>query len=186
MSDSGYQPLAFRGSPLRGERIVKFAYLDEAGIGGEPWVVVAGVMMDPDLQWASLRQYLDDMAKHYLLPEDRTGGYDFHAKDIFSGSRRFAKSRYSLETRKQILRELCKIPSAFGMPVVGGVVDLLKYERSQTGKTRTQVTTEAHCIAYANCVCNIDYFVNYHGKPREMVTLVVENNVDARRHLKTT
>ncbi|MEA3066423.1 MAG: hypothetical protein QOJ27_2884 [Sphingomonadales bacterium] len=121
---------------------MKFAYLDEAGIGGEPWVVVAGVIMEPDIQWKSIRRYLDDMAKHFLLPDDRTGGYAFHAKEIFAGTRKWHKSRYSLDTRREILRELCRIPFASGMPVVAGLVDLLRYEKSQSdkGKSRAQIT----------------------------------------------
>ena len=50
---------------------MKFAYLDEAGIGGEPWTVVVAIMIDPDLQWLGLKSYLSDVAKAHLLPEDQ-------------------------------------------------------------------------------------------------------------------
>lgn len=180
---SYFQPLALGGKPLEGERVVKFAYLDEAGIGGEPWVVVGGILIDPDKQWTSLRQYLDDMADYHLLSEDKPG-YVFHAKDIFSGSRFFDKAKYPLKKRQEMLHDLCEIPALCGATIFVGIVDLLKYHASRPDRTKGKAISEAHRISYAICVCMIDFYMKSYEDKDELVTLVVENNNDARRHIK--
>ena len=46
--------LAFGGGPLRGDKIVRLVYLDEAGISNpahEPWLVVAGIVINADKQF---------------------------------------------------------------------------------------------------------------------------------------
>lgn len=174
---------AFAGGALRGARVVKFAYLDEAGIGGEEWTIVAGVMIEPDLQWLGLKGYLADIAKSHLLPEDQEDCV-FHAKDIWHGAKRFSRDKYSLSARKALLMDLASIPRLQGLPVFGGVVNNVEYAAGNPGKSKKDLAVEAHCMAYANCVCLIDTFMKRHCDDAELVTLVLENNAQARSSIR--
>ena len=51
-----------------GEWMTRFAYSDESGVANpqqEPWVVVAGVVIDPDRQWKALEEKLSALADKY-------------------------------------------------------------------------------------------------------------------------
>ena len=80
------------GHPLEGTRIVRIAYVDEAGTSNpkeEPYLVVAGVMLHGDRDMPKLQGKLERLAKAYQLPTTTC----FHAMDIFHGNGLF--DRYS-------------------------------------------------------------------------------------------
>jgi len=57
--------LAFGGGPLYGSKIVRVAYLDEAGISKpaeEPYCVVAGILVNADEQWKAVERHLIEIA----------------------------------------------------------------------------------------------------------------------------
>lgn len=63
---SGLLSKGFGGGELRGERIVQLVYLDEAGISNrthEPYLVVAGVIVNADKKWKELEQHLYALAE---------------------------------------------------------------------------------------------------------------------------
>jgi hypothetical protein len=67
-------PRALGGGPLVGDQLVRFVYLDETGTGDpqiEPYVVVAGVMIDADRQWKDVENHLIDLADAFATPDDR-------------------------------------------------------------------------------------------------------------------
>jgi hypothetical protein len=79
--------LAFGGGPLHGHKLVRIAYLDEAGISDkEPFAVVAAVIIDGDRHWRALHDALSGLADLCAPPEKRNG-FIFHATELFGGGK---------------------------------------------------------------------------------------------------
>jgi hypothetical protein len=111
--------------PLKRHYRVRFAYLDESGIGKveiEPYTVVAGVIVHADRQWKSLESYLCDMIIEFI-PEEKRLGFTFHATELFSGGRNMHRDIFRKELRWHILDELCQLPNKFDLPIVCGIWD---------------------------------------------------------------
>jgi hypothetical protein len=87
---------------------VRLIYLDEAGISNpaeEPLLVVAGVMINADLQFKQIEAHLDELlSKH--VPEDQRETTVFHAMELFHGTKQFHRDRWPLQKRLEILDEL--------------------------------------------------------------------------------
>ncbi len=67
---------------------MRIIYFDEAGIASEeqePITVVAGIVIDADRNWLLLEQQISDLLADYIPIEDQ-GSFEFHAKNLFSGS----------------------------------------------------------------------------------------------------
>src|SRR5215470_15141222 len=112
-------PRALGGGDLVGDRLVRFVYLDEAGTGDpqvEPYVIVAGVMVDADKQWKRVENHLIDLADAFAEPEDRLG-FCFHANELYTGGKREFKEKYPLQKRHDALASICEIPDKFSLPV---------------------------------------------------------------------
>jgi hypothetical protein len=104
---------------------VRLIYVDEAGISNiaqEPFLVVAGVLVDADKQFKSVEAHLDGLVEKYI-PKDRRDGFAFHAMELFHGTRRFDRQSWSFEKRLEILDELASIPKKFDLPICFGITD---------------------------------------------------------------
>ena len=54
---------------------MRLAYLDETGdsnLDHEPYLVVAGVILDGDQDWQPLKRHLESIARRYLPSKDQT------------------------------------------------------------------------------------------------------------------
>jgi hypothetical protein len=81
--------LAFGGGPLRGDKIVRLVYLDEAGISNpahEPWLVVAGIVINADKQFKLIESYLDELVKKHIPQEKRPDSH-FMRWSFFTATR---------------------------------------------------------------------------------------------------
>ncbi len=99
---------------------MRIAYLDEAGISNpvqEPYLVVAGIIIDGDKHWRPLEEHFRALAERYL-PDDPAPL--FHAKDIFHGTGKFSRDEWPRERRWHLLSELAEIPRKYDLPVVFG------------------------------------------------------------------
>jgi len=99
-------------------------FLDAAGLSNpkhEPWIVIAGIIINADKQWKQLAEHLSEMADELAPPEHRAG-FAFHATELFSGGRIFPRGKYSKEWRWGVLDRLVAIPKAFHLPIVWGAV----------------------------------------------------------------
>ena len=66
--------LAFGGGKLAGHQLVRFVFLDEAGISKhEPYAVVAGVMVHGDTQVIPLEEHLNALIQKHIPEENRDG-----------------------------------------------------------------------------------------------------------------
>jgi hypothetical protein len=107
---------------------VRMIYLDDAGLSNpdhEPYVVVAGPLVDADTQWLELERHLEHLADLHAPPERRHEFY-FHATELFSGGGFFPRDRYPREERWEILDKLVAIPKKFKLPITYGVFERAK------------------------------------------------------------
>jgi hypothetical protein len=106
---------------------MRLVYLDEAGVSNpaqEPFLIVAGVIIDADQDWRSLALHLKSLARKYL-PEDDRDGFVFHAHEIWHGSGYWQRDKWPRERRIAMLQDLAGIPARFHLPVVVGAIDRL-------------------------------------------------------------
>jgi len=164
---------------------VRLVYFDEAGIGSssEPYVVVAGVLVDADKQWRAVERHLRDLVLRYILPQDRSG-FIFHAKDIHHGTHKTHRDRYERALRIDLLRELCLIPDRFNLPIVAGYVERAVYASHHPDLSVAEQTVNAQAIAAISCTCAVEKALRGEGSSDEVAVLVYENNDSARRTIK--
>jgi hypothetical protein len=173
--------LAFGGGLLAGEKLVRFAYLDEAGISNpsqEPFAVVAGVIINADAQWREVEQRLKKIADKYA-PQDKRNGFVFHAKDIFHGDRIFARNLCpDKEQRWAILDELCKLPHEFSLPVVAGFVDR-RERRIDVSNADAAILDQTKAGIIATLA--VERYMRDVVSQDEVASIVYENNDQCRR-----
>ena len=165
---------------------MRLVYLDEAGIGSpdtERFVVVAGVLVDPDKQWRIIEAHLSELARTYVLPQDRDG-FVFHAMDIHHGARRMDRTRYSRTLRVELLRKLCLIPTLFDLPVVAAYVERDEYRAHYPELSEGDRTANAQAIAAVSCTCAVEKALRQVGSSNEVAVLVFENNESTRRAIR--
>jgi hypothetical protein len=169
---------------LEGSNIVRMIYLDDAGISNplhEPFVVVAGVMVEADTQWLALERYLEGMADTYAPPGQRNGFY-FHATELFSGGGFFPREKYPREERWKILDELVAIPKKFKLPIAAGWVERAKLATKHPDLDIATLTVHAQTIAFTLATFGADHYLRngIDVKPGEVGSIVMENNDQAR------
>lgn len=175
---------ALGGGALQGERLVRFVYLDESGIGKiehDPFVVTAGVIVHADKQWKALEQSLHDLADRMIRPEDRQGFY-FHATDLFHGTKKTSREHYSKETRWGVLREICSLVQKFNLPVVAGHVD--RQALYLPGEDLKAKTWAAQAITAMRCAIATECYMREKADVGEVATMVYENNDRSKGNIK--
>jgi hypothetical protein len=110
---------------------VRLVYLDEAGISNEeqePYLVVAGVIVDADKKWRALEEYFRALSEEYF--RGHTGHpIVFHAMDIWHGRKLFDRNKWPTKKRLALLRRLAKVPREFDLPIVMGHVHRVTAKR---------------------------------------------------------
>lgn len=199
------------GAPLDiWNRKVRLAYLDEAGVGKvveEPYLVIAGVILNADQHWRDVQRHIKSIRRKYL-PSEVQDNFVFHAKDIWHGSGYFDRETWPRETRKNILLDLAEIPRRYGLAVVHQSVDRAaaarwlearqrRRPRNRFGMTYAElvhptprppmppsvVATVTHLTAWVRCVQRIDLWMKANAR-NEVAMLVAENPGKVQRYLK--
>lgn len=166
---------------------MRFAYLDESGIGNakaEPFVVVAGIIVHADRQIKAIEQYLRDMIYTYVNSHLRKFT-TFHAKELFRGGKTFTRTAYSDELRWKILHEICEIPRRFDLPVVMGCVPREQYKIAQHRShwKDSALTAGAQSLASICCLIAIEKYMR-EVDDIEVAATIYENNDNAKRSIK--
>ena len=185
----GEQPHALGGGFLIGDRLVKFAYLDEAGVSNpeqEPILIVGGVVVDADKDWVKARNLLELIADDVALPEYREG-LIFHAKDIFGGSGAFPREKFSLEARLDIIRRIVQITDTLMLPIIYGATsrELEPAFMEIFGISKGQSTSYLHAISYFSCIAWVEDLMRNVGSEGEIATIIVENKQEVRQIIKS-
>lgn len=175
---------ALGGGALDGDRLVRFVYLDESGIGNakqERFVVTAGVMVHADVQWKPLEEFLQALVEEVIRPEDRHDFY-FHATDLFHGTKKTHRDIYPKELRWDVLRRLCSAVEKFQLPVVVGFVDrtnpLFRGMGSRDTAIHAQITTAGLCLL------QVEEYMQEIAYAGELASMVFENNEQCRARIK--
>jgi hypothetical protein len=175
------------GVKLHGNKLVKYAYIDESGISvHEPILVVAGVVVDADTQWRRVAEHLDLLIKEFVPEKDRDG-FIFHSTKLFHKS-----SPVPATHSHEALKALLAIPSKFKLSVVFGYIRKLPSQewppgtpqREMRERARTQIGLY-HSITFSMCALGVERLMREDTHADEIATLVVENNTDTARDVKT-
>lgn len=163
------------------EKIMRFVYLDEAGIANpkqEPYTVVAGVMMHIDGQYGPLQKYLLDMADD-VVGKDRPKDFYFHAKDIWHGKKFFNRDDWpDLKKRLRILEHILDIPEKFNFQVIYACVERAKHIPKNLpagAEGRAKWAKHTHTICMMSCLHQTELLMREHFSD-ERVFLVAEDH----------
>jgi hypothetical protein len=106
---------------------MRLVYLDEAGISNpaqEPYLVVAGVLVDADRKWKELETYFRNLAvSAFPNGEVDPNRFVFHAMDIWHGNKQFDRRKWPLKDRLRLFGQLAQVPKLFDLPIVTCAID---------------------------------------------------------------
>ena len=180
-------PCALGGGPLEGNRLVRFAYIDEAGISDkrhEPVLVVAGVLVHADTQWKTLEACLAKIANDDH-PKRLPPGFVLHATELFSGGKVLPRESWPKEIRWQILDKLARVPASHDLPIAYGLINKSNFPAFKLDHepTKEELAVGSHAIAFTACCIAVERIMKTHF-PDEVVVLVAEDNHQMRRVIK--
>lgn len=180
------------GNALEGETVTRFVYLDESGISNpkhEPFLIVAGVIVDADRQLKALERSIERIADR-KIPAQHRDGFFFHAKDLFAGEGPvFGKTAalFTLEERLKIADELAALPRKLGLPVTFGIIERAKWPATFDGSSMTPKEKVAgeHLSAFMTCAIDVEVWMRKNA-PNEVTMLIVEDNKEMKVRMKET
>jgi len=184
---------ALGGALFEGDKLVRLAYFDEAGVSRareEPFLVVSGVLIHGDNQLARVEQALDTLVEKHV-PKEQRDGFIFHAFHLFGGTGPFDEKRFPYWTsarRLALAEDLSLIPKKFHLPIAFGWVERAKFPRTFTfppeAKEREKVV-RAHVTAYMSCAMQMEQVMRREHKLEHCIA-IVEDNDDARTLIQQT
>jgi hypothetical protein len=191
--DAGPPNKSICGFPLAGEKLVRLIYLDESGISNpahEPFLVVAGAMVDADKALGRVERYLSALVATQIPPEMQKD-FVFHATELWSGSKRFGdRDRWSFEKRLAILQRLSEIPQKFDIKISFGFIDRTK-PVSPDGRSLVDLNLgftpyiEEFCTAFVMCGMFIEGTMR-HLANDEVALLIAEDTDKIKRFVKSS
>lgn len=170
---------------------MRMIFLDAAGLSSaaeEQFIVVAGVIIHPDLQWKAIRQYLADLADAFVPPEHREG-FVFHATDVFSGNGIYKdRQKFTPERRWEILDELAAIPKRFDLPIVWGSVP--RKEVELTGRLANlhglSPVVHGQVLAFTVTAAAAERWMQQVADPDEVAQMIMEDDHQSRGFIRLT
>jgi hypothetical protein len=177
---------SFSCVPMEGDRVVRLVYLDEAGLSNpsqEPFLVVAGIVVNADKQLNAIENYLENLMHRHIPPEHHEG-FVFSAKHIFNGNKTvFDRNKMPLSKRLEIVRDLAAIPKKFNLQFSIGFLErsrlLESLPRELSGADKT---VASHALAFMTCAMSVEQWMRRYA-PNEVCMLVAENNDQARKFI---
>lgn len=171
-------------APAYGDKLARFVYLDEAGTGGEPWLVVGGVIVHGDHQLDNLYEALREILEKHL-PAEKRDELVLHTCDIYGGNGPvFDKDRHpewTWDKRAAILADLAQLPLKLNLWVTSGWIEMARFPAFSDPPGNKVL--EAHVTAYAICLTEVDHWLRQNRR-RENCLIIVEDNKSAKQHLK--
>lgn len=166
---------------------MRLVYMDEAGISKskeEPFVVVAGVVVQADHALNGVENYLERLMHRYIPPQHQKN-FVFSAKHVFNCDNKVFKRNnpeWPLERRLKIVDDIMAIPKKFGLPLAFGWVERKSFPhffQFPDDFPESEKTVAAHVSAFMNCAMIVEHWMRLETK-NENCLLVVENNDNAR------
>lgn len=164
---------------------MQLIYFDESGLSRERFLVVAGIIIEADVQYMPVASYLKSLIAEFVPLEDQLN-FSFHATKLFSGKKPYTSDKYSLQRRIEILKRVFEIPGLFQIPIVYGYVDKQASIPGSTPK-QTRITNTVrinHSIAFSMCAVAAERFMKKYARNEEIATLHAERNDETYRMLR--
>jgi len=168
---------------------MRFVYMDEAGISNpaqEPYMVVAGVLVNPDKQWKELDAYYRNLAAD-LFPDEVPYRFVFHAHHIWHGSGDFARKQWTFPQRMRLLAQLAQVPKLFDLPVVAGIVQRHATRQAILSETaevsERSVRFQIYVEAFVGAVKCVDYWMRM-NTPDEVAMLIAEDMPEVKSGIR--
>jgi hypothetical protein len=157
--------------------------MDASGLSNpehEPFVVVAGVMIDADKQWKKITNYLSEMVDEFA-PDEHRSEFAFHATELFSGTKNFHRDHFNKELRWQILDEILSLPARYNLPVFWASIT-----REDAAKQITKVApiVAAQAIAVMGTALAADRWLEVNAE-NELAQMIMENDSQSRTTIHT-
>ena len=87
-----YGPMSLSGHPLQGSALVRFIYIDEAGISAhEPATIVVGVIINADNQWRATEAAVNELFDT-AVPPSCAKALSFMRKTSFTAARKLIET----------------------------------------------------------------------------------------------
>ena len=161
-------------------KIVRFVYLDEAGISTEPVTVVAGFMLHVDSQYRDFMVSLNSIA-HELFCDGVPQNFVFHAKDLWHGSGFFSRDAWPRDKRLEVLNRLASLPGEFNSPIVYSAVSR---DEAPSPYNANSMAWARHKVAFLYAMNEVEKTLSFHY-PNERAFLIVEDNPSHRKYLQS-
>ncbi len=175
------------GVPLKGSRLVRLTYCDDCGLFNvkqEPYIVVAGFLLDADRQLVSVEEHLERLS-FKCFPAGIPANFYFHAKDLYHGSGFFPRDHWSLDDRMSILLELAETPRLFELPVMSAHVrrDLIPRYEFPPNMTDKEREVRAYVNTFARFCEQVEEFMVRRAS-NEITTIIAEDRDSVKNRLK--
>jgi hypothetical protein len=171
---------ALFGGELEGDKLVRFIYVDEAGISvNEPVTVVVGLIIHADTQWrlseSELKQTFEAVPKCYRQ------NFIFHAKEIW-GSKKYRES-WDIQDRLAFLYDVMSIPKRLNIPLV---LSIAHRNASYPLAIPESLPKEQfqHAAAFMFCMAKADAYLKRRAEQNEVATIIAEDVPRWRRFLR--
>ena len=178
--------LSISGNLLARGKLMQLVYLDEAGKANEthePYLVVAGVIVNPDQKWRPLEEYFMELSKR-CFPKHDGPPVVFHAMHIFHGTHLFPREEWSMPRRIKLLERLAGVPKEFGLTIVQGYAHRATVrswlEQTSPRMTPKQIRAYTHAIAFFNAVRRVENYMFSKAK-NEVAMLIAEDTPEIKQ-----
>jgi hypothetical protein len=168
---------------------MRCVYLDEAGLGDErdePITVVAAVLVHADQQWRSLEADIQNIIET-LVPLPSRRGFEFHAKELFSGSKSFP---WKKSVRHAILAEFVALFQKHRLPILTGAslrVQIRQLLERQTKKVPQKLLDlAAHNFAFLDATRKVDFVLRTLAPDEVGICFADETIFQRKDWLRTT
>jgi Protein of unknown function (DUF3800) len=181
---------AFGGGPLRGDKIVRLVYLDEAGTSNpkeEPFLVVAGLAVNADRQFKEVEACLDSLLRKHVSEPD---GIVFHTMELWHGTKQFDRDHFPLEKRLEILGDVAQIPRKFGLPIFYDSTNRLEIRSALPTLVGVPIKQDLlerviHAHSFLHFIAQLETFMRENA-PDEVAMLIAEDRPEVRSIVKFT
>ncbi len=196
-AESVFAPKSISGHLLDGNLLMRFVYIDEAGLSKrseEPFLTVAAVILHADQKLVAVERCLQGILERHI-PKAQQDNFVFHAAELFNGGGKVFKRERSdfigpqewpMERRFKIADELAKIPARFDLQIAFGFVDREDFESQPDFPTNLdagQKTILEHVAAFTTCSMMVEQWMRNFTNG-EVCMLVVEDHRDARNFIR--
>ena len=162
----------------------------------EPFLVVAGIIVDADKKLTAIERHLERIAVRNIRSE-MLDGFVFHAKEIFNGGGKVFKREKSdfvgpvewpLSRRLALADELARVPAKFDLPVAIGFINretfLTFYEVAEKYHGTPGRNVLEHVIAFTQASMMVEQWMRKHASG-EVCLLISEDNERARSMIRS-